>query len=112
ALHATARAPGPRASAPAASGRPPEAGFVAREAVELGEATDFLPMRALAALDLAEVLLFARREEDAREAASDAVRLYEAKGFVVGTRAARDFVDALALKPRPRAGRGAPRTAA
>jgi hypothetical protein len=69
-------------------------------------------MRALAALDLAEVLLVARREDDAREAAGDAARLYEAKGFVVGAGAARDFVGALASEPRPRTGRGAPRTAA
>jgi DNA-binding SARP family transcriptional activator len=111
-IHTQVQARGPQAKALAALGRLPEAELVAREGVELGEATDFLPMRALAALDLAEVLLFARREEDALEAASDAARLYEAKGFVVGAGAACDFVTGLDSKPRPRAGRGAPRTAA
>ncbi len=66
-----------------------EAEALAREAVALAEATDFLNHRADALLDLSHVLEAARRGEEAVTAASGALHLYEAKGNVVSAAATR-----------------------
>jgi len=57
-----------------------EAEGLAREAVTLAEATDFLNHRADALLDLSHVLEAAGAREEAVAAAADARRLYERKG--------------------------------
>jgi DNA-binding SARP family transcriptional activator len=104
-LHTQVQARGPQAKALAALGRLDEAEEVAREAVRLGKATDFLPMRAVAALDLGEVLRRSGRQDDARAAAQVAVDLFEQKGHSVGAESARRFIRAPhGTSPRPRVG--------
>jgi DNA-binding SARP family transcriptional activator/tetratricopeptide (TPR) repeat protein len=107
-LHTQVQARGPQAKALAALGRLDEAEAVAREAVRLGEATDFVAMRAVAALDLAEVLRHADRQPDADAAAEAALDLFERKGHLVGAASARRFLHAEdATSQRPRAGTAA-----
>jgi hypothetical protein len=73
----------------------PEAEALAREAVTLAEATDFLNHRADALLDLSHVLEASRRSDETVTAASEALRLYELKGNVVAAAATRLRLDEL-----------------
>jgi Flp pilus assembly protein TadD len=57
-----------------------QAESLAREAVSLGEPTDFVTIRAGALSDLAHVLALAGRTEEALAAVDGAARLYERKG--------------------------------
>ena len=102
-LHVQVQARGPWAKALAALGRLDEAQETAEAAVRLGETTDFLAMRAVAALDLAEVLRRAERGADANAAAEAALELFERKGHSVGVESARRFIEAnggTSRKPR------------
>lgn len=103
-LHTQVQARGPQAKALAALGRLDEAETVAKDAVNLGEATDFLAMRAVAELDLNEVLRLAGRPDDAQAAAEAALELFERKGHSVGAESARRLVLAEGKGPKPRAG--------
>ncbi len=69
-----------RARVLAARGRTEEAEPVAREAVELSEATDDLNMRGDTLVDLGEVLAAAGDREGAKAAFASALDLYEQKG--------------------------------
>jgi hypothetical protein len=66
-----------------------EAEALAREAVALAGATDFLNHRADALLDLSHVLETSGRGDEAVTAASGALHLYEVKGNVVSAAATR-----------------------
>ena len=66
-----------------------EAETLAREAVAIAEATDFVNDRADALIDLSHVLEASRRGNEAVAAASEALRLYELKGNVVAAAATR-----------------------
>ena len=109
-LHTQVQARGPKAKALAALGRHDEAQKIAKEAVRLGEATDFLAMRALAALDLAEVLRLGGNEPEAFASADHALGFYDLKGFLVGSEAARRFIDRGAEPPAGTASRPAAQT--
>jgi predicted ATPase len=74
---------GVRARSLVGHGRPDEAERLAREAVGLAERTDLVNHRGDALTDLAMVLRQVRREDEARRAFGDALRLYEAKGNAV-----------------------------
>ena len=62
---------------------------LAREALAIAEATDFVNDRADALVDLSHVLEASHRCDDAIAAASGALDLYELKGNVVATAATR-----------------------
>jgi hypothetical protein len=62
---------------------------LAREAVALAQATDWLNMCGDAELCLAEVLAAAGNDPGSRVAADVAARLYESKGNLVSARRAR-----------------------
>jgi predicted ATPase len=62
---------------------------LAREALTIAEATDFVNERAEALIDLSHVLEASRRRDEAVSAASRALDLYELKGNVVAAAAAR-----------------------
>ena len=62
---------------------------LAREAVAIAEATDFVNDRADALIDLSHVLEASRRGDEAVAAASGALHLYELKGNVVAAAATR-----------------------
>jgi predicted ATPase len=66
-----------------------EAEGLAREAVAIAEATDFVNYRADALLDLSQVLEACRKGDEAVSAACGALDLYELKGNVVAAAAAR-----------------------
>ena len=66
-----------------------EAEALAREAMAIAEATDFVNYRADALLDLSQVLEASGRGDEAIAAASEALRLYELKGNMVAAAAAR-----------------------
>jgi tetratricopeptide (TPR) repeat protein len=72
-----------RAKVLAQRGEYEEAEILAREAVELGEPTDALDMRAEALRDLAEVLQHAGKSDEARQALDRALELFEQKGNIV-----------------------------
>jgi hypothetical protein len=65
---------------------------LAREAVWLGEAIDYLNVRGDALMDLAEVLRSTGRQRDALAAAEHAARLYERKGNVASAAKARTLL--------------------
>ena len=68
----------------------PEAGQAfAREAVTLAATSDFLGLHADALLDLAEILGWIGRTDEASAAIEEAVRLYARKGNVVSVGKAR-----------------------
>jgi tetratricopeptide (TPR) repeat protein len=68
----------------------PQGGEVlAREAVTLAAASDFIGLHADALLDLAEILRWSGRADEASAAVEEAVRLYERKGNVVSADKAR-----------------------
>jgi hypothetical protein len=60
-----------------------EAEALAREAVAIGEQTDFLVYRGDTLVDLAHILQGAGREQEAAEIAAEGLRLHEQKGNVV-----------------------------
>jgi predicted ATPase len=62
---------------------------LAREALAIAEATDFINERADALIDLSHVLEASRRRDEAVSAASGALDLYELKGNAVAAAAAR-----------------------
>ena len=62
---------------------------LAREALAIAEATDFVNERADSLIDLSHVLEESRRCDEAIAAASRAVHLYELKGNVVAVGTAR-----------------------
>jgi predicted ATPase len=62
---------------------------LARVAVALAQATDFINYRADALLDLSHVLKASRRVDEAMTSASEALQLYERKGNIVSASAAR-----------------------
>ncbi len=66
-----------------------EAEALAREAVEIAEATDFVNDRADALIDLSHVLEASRQGDEAVAAGSRALHLYELKGNVVAAAATR-----------------------
>jgi class 3 adenylate cyclase len=66
-----------------------EAESLARAAVAIGEETDMLNMQGDALLDLSEVLLLARKPEEAVAVLEEAVERYERKGNLVSTRRTR-----------------------
>ena len=66
-----------------------EAEALAREAVAISEATDFVNYRADALLDLSRVLNFSCKSDEAVATASEALGLYELKGNLVASAMAR-----------------------
>jgi class 3 adenylate cyclase/tetratricopeptide (TPR) repeat protein len=80
---------GVKAKVLARRGETYEAEALAREAVEIAAATDFLTYHAAALSDLGEVLDAAGRAEDARDAVRSALDLYEEKGDLVSAERAR-----------------------
>ena len=76
-------------------GRVAEAESVAREAVALAAASDFLGFQADSHLCLAEVLEVDGRGTQAEAAAAEAARLYERKGNVVAAARAREIAAAV-----------------
>jgi tetratricopeptide (TPR) repeat protein len=68
---------------------------LAREAVEIGEPSDYLFMRADSLLDLAEVLRAAGETDEAVTAARSASALYERKGELVSVTRAQELIAAL-----------------
>ena len=90
---------GGRAKVLARRGRLPESEKLARNALELAEATDFLNMHAHALLDLGEVLRLAGRGSEAVTAVGEALRLYERKGNEVAAGQARSLQAELLASP-------------
>jgi class 3 adenylate cyclase/tetratricopeptide (TPR) repeat protein len=88
-----------RAKVLARRGEFEEAERLAREAVTLGEETDFLnvPPRAFEAL--AEVLGLAGRRDEAAQALEEAALRYERKGNIVSTKRVREALDELKASP-------------
>lgn len=68
---------------------------LAREAVAIGEPTDFLFLRADSLRDLAEVLALAGKVAEATAAAGDALALYEQKREDVSVSAVRELIERL-----------------
>ena len=79
-----------RAKVLARGGEYADAERLAREAVAIGEGTDFLNGQGDASADLAEVLSLAGRAETATEALEQALALYERKGNAVMAARMRD----------------------
>jgi tetratricopeptide (TPR) repeat protein len=73
----------------AGRGRLEEAEAVLREAIDMFEGHDLVNQMAQVWTDLAHVLDLAGRDEEAAEARRGSLRLYEAKGNVVGAAAVR-----------------------
>ncbi|MGH3091871.1 MAG: tetratricopeptide repeat protein, partial [Gaiellaceae bacterium] len=88
-----------RAKVLARRGRLEEGEKLARNALELAEATDFLNMHAHALLDLGEVLRLAGRASEAVTAVGEALRLYERKGNEVAAGQARALQAELLASP-------------
>jgi class 3 adenylate cyclase/tetratricopeptide (TPR) repeat protein len=86
---------GTRARLTARSGDLDEAERLAREAVALAEATDYLSFHADALADLAEVLRIAERENEARKELEHALELYKAKGNVSSAERVRRAIDVI-----------------
>jgi tetratricopeptide (TPR) repeat protein len=78
-----------RAMLLARDGQNAEAEALARRAVEQATATEYIRSIAESYLALAEVLRLAKRPDEAADAISEALRLYEAKGFALSKKAAR-----------------------
>ena len=74
--------------------------LLAHEAVVLAQESDFLPAHADALADLAEVLRLAGREDEARAALEEAIVLYEQKGNLLASAAARASLDSQAENKR------------
>lgn len=86
-----------RAKALARRGVVEDAMMLAREAVELAQATDALNRHAKAEHDRGEVLALAGSPREARVAFGSALVLYEAKGNIVEERRLRELLDEVAL---------------
>jgi class 3 adenylate cyclase/tetratricopeptide (TPR) repeat protein len=84
-----------RAMLLARRGRHTEAETLAREALERATATEYLYCIAECYLALGEVLHLAERPQEAAEAIAAALRLYDAKGFVLSADAARARLEEL-----------------
>jgi class 3 adenylate cyclase/tetratricopeptide (TPR) repeat protein len=84
-----------RAMLLARRGQHAEAETLAREAVERATATEYMRSIAESHLALAEVLRLAKRPEEAADAISEALRLYEAKGFTLSEQAVRTRLEEL-----------------
>jgi tetratricopeptide (TPR) repeat protein len=84
-----------RAMLLARDGQYAEAEALARRAVEQATATEYIRSIAESYLALAEVLRLAKRPEEAADAISEALRLYEAKGFTLSEQAARARLEKL-----------------
>ncbi|HEV8421029.1 MAG TPA: adenylate/guanylate cyclase domain-containing protein [Actinomycetota bacterium] len=83
-----------RARVLARRGEVEDAERLAREAVDIGKATDFLQLRARAHLALGEVLLqVSGRTQEAEVVVAEAVGLFEQKGFSVGAERARRLLE-------------------
>jgi tetratricopeptide (TPR) repeat protein len=79
-----------RAKVLARKGELDEAERLAGEAVAIASANaDILDLRAQALADLGEVLGHADRPKESKEALDEAIRLYEAKGNLVGAERAQ-----------------------
>jgi predicted ATPase/class 3 adenylate cyclase len=79
-----------RARVRAQRGEMEEAERLAREAVDISKATDFVQLRARAYLVLGELLQQApEKAEEARRVTQEAIRLFEQKGFSVGAQRGR-----------------------
>jgi class 3 adenylate cyclase/tetratricopeptide (TPR) repeat protein len=92
---------GVRARVLARRGELEQAEQLAREAVAIGERTDFLVWRGEALLDLAEVLRLGGDAATSRCAAERALRLFRAKGHVVLADRTRILLEAPAVERRP-----------
>ncbi len=88
-----------RAKVFARRGRLEEAERLARNALELAEATDFLNMHGQALMDLGGVLRLAGRGSEAVTAVREALRLYERKGNAVAAGQARALQAELLASP-------------
>ena len=75
---------------------------LADDAIRLAERTDYLNLKAAVLLDLAAVLRASGRDDEARQAATTAVALYEQKENAVALERARASLAELALEPAPR----------
>ncbi len=82
-------------------GRFEHAEQLVRRGVELIRATDELDSQASALMDLAEVLTLADRRQEATAAATEAERLFRAKGNVVSEQRAKGLTEALADRTAP-----------
>jgi predicted ATPase/class 3 adenylate cyclase len=78
-----------RAKVRAQQGEMEEAEQLAREAVDMSEATDFLGLRARAHMALGEVLELAGGAEEAGAVLEEATRLFDQKGFSLGVERGR-----------------------
>src|SRR6266540_5681129 len=85
-----------RAKVLARRGEHGEAERLAREAVAIGEATDFLNGRGDACADLAEVFELAGQRDEATAALEEALALYERKGNLVMAERTKDRLAAAA----------------
>ena len=102
-----------RAKVLAHRGELDEAERIAREAVAIASATDFLPLHADTLAGLAEVLRTAGKLDEAETARLEAIRLYELKGNVVRVAALADrssvsLPGASLRPPRPPSASGRP----
>ena len=88
-----------RAKVLARRGRLEEGQKLARNALELAEATDFLNMHAQALLDLGEVLRLAGHASEAVTTVGEALQLYERKGNTVAAGDARALQAELLTSP-------------
>ena len=88
-----------RAKLAAARGDAPTAERLAREAVELAQASDYLNAQAQAFADLGEVLRVAGRIEEARLALEEAIIRYERKGNVARAGQTRAALATLMAQP-------------
>jgi predicted ATPase/class 3 adenylate cyclase len=86
---------GVRAKVLGRRGRVAQAERLARDAVNLVEATDFLPLQWHALMSSGEVLYLIGRAEEARPLVERAVQLAEKKGNLVGARRARDLLETM-----------------
>jgi class 3 adenylate cyclase/tetratricopeptide (TPR) repeat protein len=81
-----------RAKVLARKGELDEAERLGREAVAIASATDIVDLRAQALADLGDVLRLADRPKGSQEALEEAIRLYEAKGNLVGAERAQGIL--------------------
>jgi signal transduction histidine kinase len=72
---------------------------LARDAVALAERTDFLDLHGTALMDLADVLLQARRPAEAAAASGAALVLYQQKGNLVSAARARAAAQSASFAP-------------
>ena len=79
-----------RATILARQGRIEEAEELAREAVKVGELTDFMNTRADALIDLAQILQRAGQVDEANAVVAEGLALYEQKGNTVAAGKTRD----------------------